>query len=105
MLVVQICLYTSQCNEFTDESRCLTAVEDLQHFLNTAGESPRTPEQFFQLVLSNESSLLPALGGVFTSAAASAIREAAPDRPAKRQRSLVGIARQHARIVKAGDTW
>ena len=91
-------------NEFTDESRCLTAVEDLQHFLNTAGESPRTPEQFFQLVLSNESSLLPALGGVFTSAAASAIREAAPDRPAKRQRSLVGIARQHARIVKAGDT-
>ena len=92
-------------NEFTDESRCLTAVEDLQHFLNTAGESPRTPEQFCQLVLSNESSLLPALGGVFTSAAASAIREAAPDRPAKRQRSLVGFARQHARIVKAGDTW
>ena len=90
-------------NECTDESWCLTAVEDLQYFLKTARAVG--PEQFCQLVLSNESSLLPALGGVFTSAAASAIREAAPDRPAKRQRSLVGIARQHARIVKAGDTW
>ena len=84
---------------------CVATVEDLQQVLKTAGESRRTPEKFCQLVLSNESSLLPALGGVFTSAAASAIREAAPDRPTKRQRSLVGFARQHARIVKAGDTW
>ena len=90
-------------NECTDESWCLTAVEDLQYFLKTARAVG--PEQFCQLVLSNESSLLPALGGVFTSAAGSAIREAALDRPAKRQRSLVGFARQHARIVKAGDTW
>ncbi len=76
---------------------CVAAVEDLQHYLETAGESHRTPEQFCELVFSNKRLSLPELAGFFTPAAASAIREAAPVRPAKRQRSLVGFARQHAR--------
>ena len=80
---------------------CVATVEDLQQVLKTAGESQRTPEQFCELVFLNTREFLPVLSGVFTPAAASAIRKAAPNRPAKRQRSLVGFTKQNVRSIFA----